>query len=286
MIGGEERRHDRVCRTLRDHANGEFTPLLTPGWVLTGEMFMWDVMDWILAREAAGEVAKGRVLFGVLDDAGQAFYTSGHCVDANDLDGPGAVSALPERLATCVHLDSIEDDEEEGAYVCNLNHPQEFPIRLWAFRKLVSQARARSWTGRATWDEAGEGRTGEPLIAAGEPSAWPTPPETRTYVLDVPVTEARDAIAAFPQGYFAYDLQPAEHYEIAGLLADGFGYAIKGLGASFAGYARDERLTPAEADRLEAFLLPMFDPNDAPGPGEIARRTRGRRTLYLNGAWG
>lgn len=249
-------------------------------WLFEESLFMWDVMDWMLAQEAVGAVPEGHVLFGVLEDPGQASSTAGHAIEKNRLHAPRDASDLPPDLRGLLEAESLQPGRDGETEIVGLTHPDEWPICAFMFEQYLARAKAGEWRGAHWWSEDED----EPPIVAGrEPEGWDLPPDRNLTVSLVPVATGRDAIAAYPQGYWG--MQPIDNYVMAGVLADALGYELKGFGATYAGFARPSPLTAGEAATLESlFVLPGAEAQPAK-PGHIARIAEGQRTLFLKYMW-
>lgn len=196
-----------------------FVPLLCPGYLCEGVNSVRQLLD-IMEDKSAGHT--GALMLATLDDTGQAFYTSGHTIDANELD-------------------PIPDDEDID----------EFPLPDLATRRdrLLQAARAvtldqlhnRLWWG-------GEAR---PSFLALQDNPDSILDRKETYIQAVPVARAWEMLAAFPNGYFHGDFSPMENLVLARHLEETFGYALFGIGASYLGF---RRLSPLSAERLEALV--------------------------------
>jgi len=253
-----------------------FTKLINPGWELTGSFTMWEVAEFIRTHQKDWPDHR---LFGVLEDIDQAFYTSGHSLMANDLD------EIDPETQDGLHPSSFESlapGEPEEFY--GLSHPSEFPIRHRMFMEFVSDKDPKSWQGRLSWSEGGEAC---PSLLCGNPArpdmeGWGWPRDKRSFVMQVPVPQACEAVSAFVNGYFNSDLQPHENYFLAKALEDKFGLKLFGFGASYAGYMRETPLSDKDAKALAVFLAPLYSAMpDNNLVGRIETIAAGQHTLFL-----
>ena len=266
-----------LIATLYDSMpSATFTPLLNLGWELTGSFTMWEVANFV--REHKKDWPH-HTLFAVLEDVGQAFYTSGHSLMSHDLDD------IDPDKQTGLHPSSFQSfSADEPKEFCGLCHPSEFPIRHEMFMDFVAEKNSTGWFNRLSWNESGYSCPS--LIGANtvrpKLEDWRWPRDKKSFVMQVPVARSCDAISAFVNGYFASDLQPHENYFLARALEEKFGLQIFGLGASYAGYMRDKALSEKEANAFGVFLARLY--SDEPSRdliNKIANIAMGQHTLFL-----
>jgi hypothetical protein len=195
-----------------------FTSLLCPGYLCEGLTSVPQLLD-IMQDKSAGH--PGALMLATLDDTGQAFYTSGHTIDANELD------PIPD------------DDAEEDAL-------PDFTTRRDRLLQAASAVTLDQLHNRLWW--GGEAR---PSFLALQDNPNAILDRKETYIQAVPVAHAWEMVAAFPNGYFHGDFSPMENLVLARHLEEAFGYALFGIGASYLGFRRQ---SPMSAERLEALV--------------------------------
>ena len=182
-------------------------------------------------------------LLATLDWFGQAAYTSGHAVNSHDLD-----STDGHDLAG---LDSVafEDGEHLGYFTTK----SEFPIRRSNFLKKATTTEFGDVCGRLAWNAES---TESDFFEIN--SNHDVELDEDAYVQIVPVDHSFEAIAAFPNGYFTSDLSPFENYAVAKLMCEKHGYALFGIGASYLGFMRDEKLAGDAAMSLAEDIASLY----------------------------
>ncbi|MEQ8460632.1 MAG: hypothetical protein RLO52_33845 [Sandaracinaceae bacterium] len=222
----------------------------------------WDDVNELLAfRDARRAAEPGTQLLFILDDAGQAAYTSGHARDTHglsDLD-PAQLPAEEQALY-----------EKRGRLT---------PER-WAAEGIPRlRAKARETTLTFT----------QQLIPIDDPDvellslyrdvslAFGTPLDCLT----IATTDPSMAIAALPNGYFVGDLTPMENYHLAEHLRTAFGYEVLGLGSYLAAYVRDEPVTAEEARAVIESVRGLYEMTDDV-VAEWASAVTGLRWLLLS----
>lgn len=218
-----------------------FVSLLCPGYLCEGVMRMSELLAVIDATALAHPGAR---ILATLDDIGQASYTSGHTIDANDLD-------------------PIPDEETDGDAALPL---PDLAIRLGrmieaAATVMLDQIRNRLW-----WSSEGRPHI---LMLHEQPDLILDRKET--CIQAVPVTHAWETIAAFPNGYFHGDLSPMENLVLARHLEERFGYALFGIGASYLGFRRAAPLCAAQLEDLASFVVDLHAVSNDP---EITLKVR------------
>lgn len=222
----------------------------------------WTDVDALLAfrdeRRAADPTSQ---LLFILDDGGQAAYTSGHACDTHallrvDVDSlPPAEFELydkdarvtPERWASLV-IPQLRDLAANTTLsfrqqLIPIDDPDIELLSLYQNPKAVFGAPLDCLT-----------------IAADEPSM---------------------AIAALPNGYFEGDLTPMENYLLAEHLRTGFGYEVLGLGSFLAAYVRDDALAADEAQAVVESVRGLYKMSDGLA-AEWARLITGERWFLLS----
>lgn len=207
-----------------------------------------------------------RALF-TLDDRHQARYTSGHA--ANNLD---LADACEEELAA-LPAECFEDGEYLG-YLCT---KAEFGICLRNFRAAVAPA---TFEGACAHGLAlDEQALQEWLDYQQHPVTLLDQPVS---ALVVPVEQSYDTLAAFPNGYFTSDLDPAQNHAVARQLAQNHGYELMGVGASYLGFWRAQAADAALAQALAQDLCALYNVADRPRMAAVfAEAIIGRAHVWL-----
>lgn len=200
-----------------------------------------------------------------LDDRGQAEYTSGHAIEANDLD------ATEGHDLSGLGPDAFED----GVHCGYLSTPEELPIRLANLRASLAEVDASR--GRLDW--AGEAR--DILAANRDPDAALRIESELVLFQFVPVAQAADTLAAFPNGYFSCDLDPFETHALARHLEAEHGLGLFGVGASYLGFRRAAALDAAAAARLAGDVAQFYGGTPAGAAEALAGLLAGRDWLLL-----
>lgn len=182
-----------------------------------------------------------------LDDLSQARYTSGHArnnLGLDDASDQDIVGLPPECF-------------EDGEYLGYPTTKAEFAICLRNFTDLVA---ASSFE-----DACAHGLTLDEQAL----QEWIDYQENPVSLLDqplsallVPVEHACQALAAFPNGYFSCDLNPAQNFAVARHFALTHGYELMGVGASYLGFLRAEPPEPSVAKAVAADFCALYNTGD------------------------
>jgi hypothetical protein len=191
-----------------------------------------------VVRSKAAEHPNERIL-ATLDEYGQASYTSGHARDKDQLEW-------------------IDDDTPFAPTRDDRTTPED-ARRLFDLvrRNILAQAEGRTFA-----DLAGRLRWGHPdALPFDELHARPDEllDPREHHLMLAPVQHGWEAIAAFPNGYFAGDLQPADNLVLARHFEETYGYLLFGIGASYIGFLRDQPLAPSAARAMAADILSLHD---------------------------
>lgn len=244
-----------------------FTPLLCDG-VSAHHLPSFAALLELHARLQA-EQPDRRVL-ATLDDLGQAFYTSGHGVDVHELDDTAGhdLSALPAAAF------------EDGRHLGWFSTPAEFPLRLANLKARAREVEFDQVVGLLDWETTGDAN--DLVTVNGDPdAALRLDREKEVLFQFVPVTAAADLIAAFPNGYFAADLNPMQNHALARRLETAHGLELFGIGSRFLAFRRAAPLD-GETARAVAGELAAFYAGTPPGRAEaLARLLTGRDWLLL-----
>ena len=249
----------------------EFTALLCDGYRLTGSFTLSEVENFV--RKKYKQYPNG-IFFATLDDTGQAFYTCGHSIDSNDLnniDGYDLTSLPPHQF-------------EDGEHIGDLRTPEEFFIRRENFLKNVKGKSLNDLFKKRWWSKATEP---VPSLLVSE-SVSSLPRENRSYVQIVNVEKCYEALAAFPNGYFADDWDPFENYILAKHLFENFEFKVFGVGATYLGFMTDAVLDEASNMELASFLASLYSnyEDHITHRNVIAKLLANKTTFYIGYADG
>ncbi|MGX1174408.1 DUF4253 domain-containing protein [Pseudomonas sp. R151218B TE3479] len=177
------------------------------------------------ARRKIAESHPGFKPLFSLDDLHQARYTSGHARSNSGMDDATEedIAGLPQECF------------ENGEYVGYPTTKAEFAICLRNFTNLVAATSFEDACAHGlTLDEQALqewiGYQEKPVSIIDQPMS----------ALLVPVQESYQALAAFPNGYFTSDLDPAKNFAVARHFSEAHGYELMGVGASYIGFIRAE----------------------------------------------
>ena len=183
-----------------------------------------------------------------LDDLSQAEYTSGHSIHSNDIDETEGydLSGLDKAC--------FEDNEHLGY----LTTPSEFFIRKENFLKQTKDIDFKSVCER------------ELTIDEDEMSILERINQSTFEYLDeqivlkiVPVKKPYEGILGFPNGYFESDLNPFENYALSKHLFERYNFELFGIGASFLGFIRNEKLEENKVKELIADLSKLYNTTES-----------------------
>ncbi|NVK72298.1 MAG: hypothetical protein HWE24_02365 [Oceanospirillaceae bacterium] len=186
-------------------------------------------------------------VLAILDDLGQAKYTSMHACMYHDLDD------IEGHDLSEVDLVAFEG----GMHIGYLSTTSEFFIRKDSFlEKSTSITFSDVCCGRLTIDDH--------EISVIEKIHF-TPInyiDREIELILVPVQKAALAISAFPNGYFADDLNPFENYALAKHLEENYGYELFSMGASLLGFKRSDPLDRPLSSKLAKDLSKLYGRED------------------------
>jgi hypothetical protein len=266
MIGLFRHRQKPQLVPFADAPPKLFTPLLCDGWTLHNVQNFETLVATLRPLQAAHPDCR---LLASLDDLGQASYTSGHTIDANDLDDIG------DRDLATLDPRSIEG----GEYLGTLRGPSEFPIR---HNNLIARADGMAFADICGLLEWACGDCLDPVAANATPDrALMLAHEKEIIVQRVPVLRAADALAAFPNGYFTCDLSPMQNYALVQHVEDAHGFALFGVGASYLGFWRDAPLDDDHAQSLAITITQLYADCPTGACDALARAMVGRDVLIV-----
>ncbi|WP_282133848.1 hypothetical protein [Cellulophaga baltica] len=178
-----------------------------------------------------------------LDDLGQAEYTSGHSIHSNDIDETEGydLSGLDKAC--------FEDNEHLGY----LSTTSEFFIRIGNFLKQTKDIDFKSVCERdLTIDE-------DEISILEKINLSPFEYLDEQIILKiVPVKKPYEGISGFPNGYFESDLNPFENYALSKHLFEKYNFELFGIGASFLGFIRNEKLGENKVKELIIDLSKLY----------------------------
>lgn len=179
-----------------------------------------------------------------LDDLGQAEYTSGHSIHLNDLDETEGydLSGLDKKCF------------EDGEHLGYLSTPAEFFIRKKNFLKQIEDINFKTVCDKKlTIDE-------DEVSILEEINRSPLEYLDEQIILKiVPVEKPYEGICGFPNGYFESDLNPFENYALAKYLFENYHFELFGIGASFLGFIRNEKLEENNLKELITDLSKLYN---------------------------
>lgn len=179
-----------------------------------------------------------------LDDLGQAEYTSGHSINSNDLDQTEGYD-LSGLDKSCF---------ENGDHLGYLSTPSEFFIRKENFLKQTEDIDYKSVCEKElTIDE-------DEILILEKINQSPFEYLDEQIILKiVPVEKSYEGICGFPNGYFESDLNPFENYALARHLFEKYDFELFGIGASFLGFIRNEKLKENKVKELITDLSKLYN---------------------------
>jgi len=244
----------------------EFTALLCDGYKLTGSFTLNEIEKFV--RAECKQHPKD-ILLATLDDPDQAFYTCGHSImshDLNNTDGYDLKSLPPHQF-------------EDGEHIGYLRTPEEFFIRKKNFLKNVEGKSLSDLSQKRCWS----GIT-DPVPSLLVPkTVYSLSRENRSYIQIVNVETCYEALAAFPNGYFADDCDPFQNYILAKHLYKKFGFKLFGVGATYLGFMTDSVLNETVNLELASFLASLYKnyEDDIPHYNVIAELLAGNTAFYV-----
>jgi hypothetical protein len=185
----------------------------------------------------------GKTIILTLDDLGQAEYTSTHSILSNDLDETEGYD-LSRLDKSCF---------EDGEHLGYLTTPSEFFIRKENFLKQAKDIDFLSICNSLTIDE-------NEISILEKINQSPFSFLDKQILLKiVPVEKTYHGICGFPNGYFQSDLNPFENYALAKHLFEKYNFELFGIGASFLGFIRNEKLEENKVTELIADLSKLYN---------------------------
>lgn len=227
------------------------------------------VDDLTEAHRKIAESHPGFIPLFSLDELHQARYTSGHVRNNLGMDDASEqdIAGLPPECF------------EQGEYIGYVTTKAEFAICFRNFMNLVAASSfADACAHGLTLDEPAcqewLGYQENPVSLLEQPLS----------ALLVPVQQSCQALAAFPNGYFTCDLDPAKNFAVARHFSEAHGYELMGVGASYIGFMRAEPPDLALANRVAKDFCALYNTADDELPARlfaVAQAISGRTHLWL-----
>ncbi|SEC40759.1 hypothetical protein SAMN04490193_2660 [Pseudomonas marginalis] len=204
-----------------------------------------------------------------LDDLHQARYTSGHARNNSGMDDASEqdIAALPPECF------------ENGEYIGYPTTKAEFAMCFRNFMNLVAFTSFEYACAHGlTLDEQA---LQEWIAYQNDPVSLLDQPLS---ALLVPVQQSCEALAAFPNGYFTSDLDPAKNFAVAHHFLLAHGYELMGVGASYIGFIRAEPPDLALANLVAKDICALYNTSDEYLQARhlaVAQAISGRTHLWL-----
>ncbi|MGF6191761.1 DUF4253 domain-containing protein [Serratia sp. 2723] len=204
-----------------------------------------------------------------LDDLHQARYTSWHVRNNLGMDDASEqdIAGLPPECF------------ENGEYIGYPTTKAEFAICLRNFTNLVAATSFEDACAHGlTLDEPALqewiGYQHNPISLLEQPLS----------ALLVPVQHSCQALAAFPNGYFTSDLDPAKNFAVARHFSEAHGYELIGMGASYLGFMREVPSDTSVANAVAKDFCALYNTSDEnlqARVSKVAQAISGRTHLWL-----
>jgi len=186
-------------------------------------------------------------VLATLDDLGQAEYTSVHADMSHDL------SAIEGYDLSSVDHSAFEDGEHIGY----LSTKSEFFIKKNNFISKIESINFADVCKHGISIDSNEMDVLESIHK--KPVQYI---DNQIHLKVVPVCTTPLTISAFPNGYFACDLNPFENYAVAEYFRKNYDYELFGLGASLIGFKRNRQLDNYSFVRLAKDISKMYNRGD------------------------
>ncbi|QJI45552.1 DUF4253 domain-containing protein [Pseudomonas sp. ADAK2] len=221
------------------------------------------------ARRKMAESPPGFIPLFSLDDLHQARYTSGHVRNNLGIDDASEqdIAGLPPECF------------ENGEYIGYPTTKAEFAICLRNFTNLVAATSFEDACAHGlTLDERAQQEwisyQNNPISLLEQPLS----------ALLVPVQQSCQALAAFPNGYFTSDLDPAKNFSVARHFSEAHSYELMGVGASYIGFIRAEPPDTSQAKVVAKDFCALYNTGDEELQARIsavAQAIFGRTYLWI-----
>lgn len=258
MFGFRKRPKPVEIRGVDDEPPQLFTALLCDGFVVRN---VPDFAAWIaLLRTFQREHPDVRIL-GTLDDVHQSAYTSGHAIETHDLD----------------RNDELAEPDADRGYLLRRD---QFPIRL---ANLLARARGVTFAdlaGSLPWRTPGDAN--DPITINADPDAALGWKHEKLFLAQrVPVATAAETMAAWPNGYFAGDLNPMQNLALARYLETRFGLRLCAIGAGRLAFVSDAPLDRGAAAEAAADIISLYTDAPSDACGRLAAWLSSQDTLLV-----
>jgi len=184
-----------------------------------------------------------------LDDLGQAEYTSGHACDWNsllDTDGYD-LSGLDKACYD-------EDNEHLG----HLSTPSEYFIIRENFLKQTKGIDFKMVC------ERNIDNSEDDVLDLENMNDSPLAFLDQQVILKIlPVEKPYEGLTGFPNGYFSADLSPFENYALSKHLFEKYNFELFGIGASFLGFIKNEKLEENKVTELITDLAKLYNTTES-----------------------
>ncbi|WP_179352083.1 hypothetical protein [Winogradskyella vidalii] len=201
-----------------------------------------------------------------LDDLGQAEYTSGHACDYNallDTDGYD-LSGLDKACYD-------EDNEHLG----HLSTPSEYFIIRENFLKQTKGIDFK------TVCEKGIDNSDDDVLDLENINESPLAFLDQQVILKIlPVEQPYEGLTGFPNGYFDADFSPFENYALSKHLFETYNFELFGIGASFLGFIKNEKLKGKELKALVSDLAKLYNTTESEFE-KLADIIKNKKHLFL-----
>lgn len=233
------------------------------GWTLSGWSSLEELFEF---RENERMKHPGWQLLFVLDDQGQADYTSMHAVNSLGLDVPDMTTMSTNERE--LYENELILSPQRWSYAVQENLRKNIEVEQADF-SLFRQELLPVDSEEIELVEAYK----NPMVEVFcEP--------LRCHRIET--NDPSMAVAAHPNGYFAGDLSPGQNYILAEHLRKTYSYEIVGLGSFFAAYVRAEPLTTSQAAELINSIAIMYMPTDPTVTARWVEAATDQRWLLLH----
>ncbi|WP_166382373.1 hypothetical protein [Polaribacter sp. 11A2H] len=201
-----------------------------------------------------------------LDDLGQAEYTSGHACDWNSLlDTEGYdLSGLDKACYD-------EDNEHLG----HLSTPSEYFIIRENFLKQTKGIDFKKVC------ERNINNSEDDVLDLENMNESPLAFLDKQVILKIlPVEKPYEGLTGFPNGYFSADLSPFENYALSKHLFEKYNFELFGIGASFLGFIKNEKLAENKVKELIADLAKLYNTTESEFE-KLAKIIKDKNHLFL-----
>lgn len=201
-----------------------------------------------------------------LDDLGQAEYTSGHACDYNSL--------LDTDSYDLTGLDKACYDED-NEHLGHLSTRSEYFIIRENFLKQTEGIDFK------TVCEKDISNSEDDVLDLKNINESPLAFLDQQVILKIlPVEKSYEGLTGFPNGYFDADFSPFENYALSKHLFDTYNFELFGIGASFLGFIRNEKLEDNELKALVTDLAKLYNTTESEFE-KLADIIKNKKHLFL-----